>query len=55
MAVGLQDPVLGAPVMARLRACISGCPAPFDLDDAGHFTQEAGALIVRRALPEFGM
>jgi haloalkane dehalogenase/tRNA(adenine34) deaminase len=55
MAVGLQDPVLGAPVMARLRACIRGCPAPFELDDAGHFTQEAGALIVRRALPEFGM
>ncbi len=55
MAVGMQDPVLGAPVMATLRATLHGCPAPLDLPDAGHFTQEAGAVIVDAALARFGV
>lgn len=50
MAVGEQDPVLGPPVMARLRQMINGCPAPLMLPDAGHFVQEAGDVVARAAL-----
>lgn len=53
MAVGMKDPVLGPPVMAALRANIRNCPPPLELADAGHFTQEAGAIIVERALRSF--
>ncbi len=53
IAVGMQDPVLGAPTMATLRAQIRDCPAPLELADAGHFAQEAGAVIVERALATF--
>ncbi len=54
MAVGVQDPVLGLPIMTALRDMIRNCPAPLELENAGHFTQEAGAVIVARALEAFG-
>jgi haloalkane dehalogenase/tRNA(adenine34) deaminase len=54
MAVGMQDPVLGPPAMAALRAQIKGCPAPLELANAGHFVQEAGSEIVTRAMAQFG-
>ena len=50
MAVGMKDPVLGPPVMEALRATIRNCPPPLELADAGHFTQEAGAVIVEAAM-----
>ena len=50
MAIGLTDPVLGRPVMEALRADIRGCPPPFEIADAGHFTQENGAALAERAL-----
>jgi haloalkane dehalogenase len=53
MAVGMQDPVLGPPAMKVLQATIRNCPPPFELADAGHFTQEAGAVIVERAMASF--
>ena len=53
MVVGAQDPVLGVPVMQALRRQIRGCPEPLVLADAGHFVQEAGAVIVERALESF--
>jgi len=53
MVVGTQDPVLGMPVMTDLRRHIRGCPEPLALADAGHFVQEAGAVIVERALESF--
>lgn len=53
MAIGMRDPVLGAPVMRALRAMIRNCPAPLELVDAGHFTQEAGAIIVEKAMASF--
>ncbi len=53
MAIGMSDPVLGGPVMHALRENIRGCPPPFEIADAGHFTQEAGAIIVARALAAF--
>ena len=53
MAVGMTDPVLGPPAMRALRATIRNCPPPLELADAGHFTQEAGAVIVEKALESF--
>lgn len=51
MAVGMQDPVLGAPVMAHLRALIRNCPPPLEIADGGHFVQEWGEPVARAALP----
>lgn len=53
MVIGMQDPVLGPPAMDALRRQISGCPEPLRLAEAGHFVQEAGALIVNAALESF--
>ena len=53
MAIGMQDPVLGPPAMRALRGQIRGCPEPLELQDAGHFVQEAGGIIVETALRHF--
>lgn len=53
MAIGMQDPVLGAPVMNKLRKSIRGCPAPFEVAEAGHFTPEWGERIAANALAHF--
>lgn len=53
MAIGMQDPVLGAAVMHALRGVIRGCPPPLELAEAGHFVQEHGAIVVQRALESF--
>jgi tRNA(adenine34) deaminase len=53
MAIGLQDPVLGEPVMRALREQIRGCPPPMLLPEAGHFVQEHGEAIARAALEHF--
>ncbi len=50
MAIGMTDPVLGPPVMRRLREAIRGCPEPIELADAGHFVPEWGEELARRAL-----
>lgn len=55
MAVGMRDGVLGGPVMDELRAMIRGCPEPMRLEEAGHFVQEYGEPVARRALEEFGI
>ena len=55
MAVGMQDPVLGPPVMKGLRKLIQGCPEPFEIADAGHFVQEWGEEVARKALEAFGL
>ncbi|MGA2127619.1 MAG: haloalkane dehalogenase [Xanthobacteraceae bacterium] len=54
MAVGGADPVLGEPVMRRLRLAIRGCPQPLVLPEAGHFVQEWGDQVARAALDAFG-
>ena len=54
MAVGLQDPVLGLPVMQALRASIRGCPEPMLVEQGGHFVQEHGEPIARAAVGYFG-
>lgn len=53
MAIGLQDPVLGEPVMQALRAQILGCPEPMRLPQAGHFVQEHGLPIAEAAVRHF--
>lgn len=53
MAIGMRDPVLGAPVMHNLRKIIRGCPAPMEVPAAGHFVQEHGQEIARQALESF--
>jgi haloalkane dehalogenase len=53
MAIGMQDPVLGPPAMWALHASIRNCPPPLELADAGHFAQEAGAIIVEKAIASF--
>lgn len=53
MAIGMTDPVLGPDVMRALRGSIRNCPPPLELADAGHFTQEAGAIIVEKAMAHF--
>jgi len=55
MAIGLQDPVLGEPVMRALRKTIRGCPEPVLVPEAGHFVQEWGEPIARAALDQFGL
>jgi pimeloyl-ACP methyl ester carboxylesterase len=54
MAIGMQDPVLGAPVMQALAQVIGGCPAALELPGAGHFVQEHGAVVAQAALAAFG-
>ncbi|MDP3605996.1 MAG: tRNA adenosine(34) deaminase TadA, partial [Polaromonas sp.] len=54
MAVGAQDPVLGLPVMRELQQGIRGCPEPLVIENAGHFVQERGEPIARRAVDFFG-
>lgn len=53
MAVGVQDPVLGLPVMRALQAGIRGCPPPWQIEAAGHFVQEHGQTIAERAVDHF--
>jgi pimeloyl-ACP methyl ester carboxylesterase len=54
MAVGMQDPVLGSPVMQALAQVIRGCPPPLELPHAGHFVQEHGREVAEAALRAFG-
>jgi pimeloyl-ACP methyl ester carboxylesterase len=54
VAIGMQDPVLGAPVMHALAQTIRGCPTPLELPQAGHFVQEHGEAVARGALAAFG-
>lgn len=55
MAIGMQDPVLGPPVMHAMRKLIHNCPEPMEVDDGGHFVQEWGEEIARKALISFGL
>jgi haloalkane dehalogenase len=55
MAVGMKDPVLGPPVMKVMQKVIKGCPDPFEVEEAGHFVQEWGDVVAKRALEAFGL
>ena len=53
MAIDMKDPVLGPSVMHTLRNDIRNCPEPYEHSEAGHFVQEWGEEIARRALSAF--
>ena len=53
MAVGMQDPVLGWPVMRALQAQIRNCPEPLRIEQGGHFVPEQGEAIARAAVRHF--
>ena len=55
MAVGMKDPVLGPPVMKALQSVIKGCPEPYKIQEAGHFVQEWGDVVAKKALEAFGL
>lgn len=55
MAVGMLDRMLGPSVMGHMQALIANCPEPLELPDAGHFVQEQGDLVARRALEHWGL
>jgi pimeloyl-ACP methyl ester carboxylesterase len=50
MAYGAADPVFPPAHMERLRADIRGCPPAMVVEGGGHFIQEWGEPIARRAL-----
>ena len=53
MAIGMKDPVLGPSVMRHLKNIIRNCPEPYEVEHAGHFTQEWGEDIARKALESY--
>jgi pimeloyl-ACP methyl ester carboxylesterase len=53
MAIGMRDPVLGPPVMEALGKSIANCPQPFEIAEAGHFVQEWGGDVAKKALEAF--
>ncbi|HEY1927714.1 MAG TPA: haloalkane dehalogenase [Caulobacteraceae bacterium] len=54
MACGGADPVFPPAHMEALRRQIRGCPEPMIVPEAGHFVQEWGEPIARRALEILG-
>ena len=50
IACGMQDPVLGPPVMKHMQRLIRNAPPLMELPDAGHFTQEWGVPISEAAV-----
>lgn len=53
MAVGMQDPVLGWPVMQALQSIVRGCPEPMRVESGGHFVPEQGEVIAQAAIRHF--
>ena len=53
MAIGMQDPILGPSVMRKLRKMIPRCPEPLKIKEAGHFVQEWGDIVAKKALEYF--
>ena len=53
MAVGMQDPVLGWPVMQDLQKLICGSAELLQLPQAGHFVQEQGTSVAEAAVRFF--
>ena len=53
VACGLQDRILSLPVMQLLASGIKDCPPPLEVSEAGHFVQEWGEGVARKALDPF--
>ena len=55
MAIGMQDPILGPSVMRGLRNIIPRCPKALRIKEAGHFVQEWGDIVAKKALEAFNL
>jgi len=55
MAIGMDDPVIGASAMMMMHSVIKNCPEPMRLEKAGHFVQEWGDQVAAAALAQFGL
>lgn len=55
MAVGMQDPVFDLSTMKKLCNQINNCPEPYKIEDAGHFVQEWGTIVAKKALERFNL
>ena len=53
MAIGMQDEVLGPPIMQFMKSTINGCPEPLEVPEAGHFVQEFGDIVAAEAVKHF--
>lgn len=53
MAIGMRDFVFDETTMMALHPYIRGCSEPMRVDDAGHFVQEYGEPVARKALEYF--
>ena len=51
----MKDTVLGETAMMGLKDVIKGCPDPLKIHDAGHFVQEYGVEVAKKALVQFGL
>jgi pimeloyl-ACP methyl ester carboxylesterase len=54
VVIGVEDPVLGPPVMRVLASDIRGCPAPIEVAEAGHFVPEWAPSFMPAALEALG-
>jgi len=53
MAIGMKDAILGPEVMKPMQQCIRGCSPAFEMEDTGHFVQENGEIVAKKALEAF--
>jgi haloalkane dehalogenase len=53
IVVGKQDPVLGPSVMSHLSTLIKNCHESFIIEEVGHFVQEWGDKVAKKALEIF--
>jgi len=53
MAIGMKDPVIPPSSMEVLHRIIRNCLPPLRLEDAGHFVQEHGEIVAKKALEAF--
>lgn len=53
MAIGMQDDILGPPIMHFMKDTINGCPEPLEVPEAGHFVQEFGDIVAAAAIKHF--
>jgi haloalkane dehalogenase len=53
MAIGMQDTVIPPTSMQGLHKIIRGSYTPLQIEEAGHFVQEHGEIVARKALEAF--
>lgn len=54
-AIGVRDPVIGRPGMVKTASQFGGGCSIMEIEEAGHFVQEWGKEVARRALKSFDL